>query len=197
MFENYYITTDTHLGHDNIIKYCNRPKNHEELILKYHDSINTIKNESQQNNHYKDILIHLGDVFFGKTNIYDRFMFRTKDWKKRILVKGNHDRKSYNWYLNSGWDFVCERFDIFYSKKRISFSHEPIKMIDFFDYNIHGHCHNILKNDVGTDKHILISLEYMKYRPHKLDEILNTKNLYKMKDSGGNYFNPFLNKKGN
>ena len=56
---NRYFTADTHFGHGNIIKYCNRPfKNHlemdDELIRRWN---NVVSNE--------DEVYHLGDFEFG------------------------------------------------------------------------------------------------------------------------------------
>ena len=36
---NYYITSDTHLGHNKLIDYCSRPSNFSEKIIKNHDNI--------------------------------------------------------------------------------------------------------------------------------------------------------------
>ncbi len=49
-----YITTDTHFDHANMIKYCGRPENFNEIIWK---GLEQIKNN--------DILIHLGDLCIG------------------------------------------------------------------------------------------------------------------------------------
>ena len=49
---NYWITTDTHFGHTNIMKWAERPEGFESLILK------NLKHALNSN----DILIHLGDV---------------------------------------------------------------------------------------------------------------------------------------
>jgi calcineurin-like phosphoesterase family protein len=46
-----YIITDTHFNHKNIIDYCNRPQNFEEIVWKGLEELP------------KDcLLIHLGDV---------------------------------------------------------------------------------------------------------------------------------------
>ena len=51
----YWITSDTHFGHDKLIDIAGRPENFEELIFKRHH-IQDIKEE--------DVVIHLGDVSF-------------------------------------------------------------------------------------------------------------------------------------
>ena len=49
-----FVIPDTHLGHENIKKYCNRPDNFEALIEK---NWNAAVSDS-------DTVIHLGDVSF-------------------------------------------------------------------------------------------------------------------------------------
>ena len=61
---------------------------------------------------------------------------------KKILVKGNHDSKSNSWYLEHGWDFVCEEFKDTLYGKNILFSHYPKVWDGVYDLNIHGHFHN-------------------------------------------------------
>ena len=52
----YYIISDTHFNHkDNMVKWCGRPENYEELLTK------SLKQLTE-----KDILIHLGDITIGK-----------------------------------------------------------------------------------------------------------------------------------
>lgn len=137
MKEKIWIITDTHLGHDNIVKYCNRPENHSELIL---EGLSKIKEG--------DTIIHLGDFCIGKDAYWHKEFFDRIPNTKRILILGNHDKKHKNWYLRNGWDFVCEQFSNNYFGKYITFSHIPIAenrfIKDIENINIHGHYHNNL-----------------------------------------------------
>jgi len=132
MKKQIWIIADTHLGHDNIVKYCNRPENHNELILA---RIEIIKE--------RDILIHLGDFCIGRDEFWHEEFFRRIPNTKRVLVLGNHDKKSKNWYLRNGWDFACKEFKNCYFGKDITFSHLPVKNPQ--NINIHGHYHNNLQ----------------------------------------------------
>ena len=164
---NYYIITDTHFGHKKMLEYCGRPENFEDIIK------NNIRNIITQN----DILIHLGDVCIGNDKKHNNFFGNIG--YKTILVKGNHDKKSTTWYMNNGWDFVCDRFDLVLGGKRISFSHKPIEYDGMFDVNIHGHFHNSDYRkyeeslaSVLTEKHKLLALEYVDYRPINLLKLI-------------------------
>ena len=96
---NYWITTDTHFGHDKMLEYESRPEGFENKILKNHKRI--ISDNS--------ILIHLGDIVIGDDKLWHNIFFNTVKPYKKWLIKGNHDKKSNTWYLNHGWDFVGDR----------------------------------------------------------------------------------------
>lgn len=171
----YWIVSDTHFDHKNIIKYCNRPDDFESIIRK-----NLLKIVDSN-----DVLIHLGDVSLGRESQHNDF-FGRMGFKRKILVLGNHDRKSINWFLDHGWDFACDRFDLDILGRKIAFSHVPLSDEDSFDLNIHGHCHNN-----GTDyvfhgssgkKHYLISLEETNYQPVCLTTILKNYDRQKQSD---------------
>ena len=164
---NYQITADTHLGHNNLMKYTGRPQGFEELILKRHMSM--IRPA--------DILIHLGDVCIGDEVAWHSRLMEIKCFKK-WLVKGNHDRKSNTWYLSHGWDFVADAIKIRQYGLDILLSHIP-QPITGFDINVHGHCHNKerynddpeLTDSIKTDKHRLVMLEH-DYKPQTLRRIV-------------------------
>mgnify|MGYP003636345808 CR=1 FL=1 len=136
----YIITTDTHFGHAMLTGHGYRAAGFEEKILKNLKSISDKENT---------VLIHLGDFCIGEDTYWNkRFMEVTKDFKQRILVRGNHDNKSYNWYYEHGWNFVCETMRMRVNKKEILFSHMPIlgENSHTSPYlkvhkNIHGHLH--------------------------------------------------------
>lgn len=177
----YWIISDTHFGHDNIKKYCNRPDDCDEQILK------NLKNIPQD-----DILIHLGDFCLGNDEYWHKRFFEIVKCKA-ILVKGNHDKKSYSWYYKNGWNFVCEKFDFKHEGKYITFSHIPQKITNI---NIHGHYHDTLprllrdENVVKGEKerndtdfvlsnynlkfHKLVSIEkdYNNFKPVLLDSLI-------------------------
>ena len=101
MKKKIWIITDTHLGHDNMVAYCGRPINHSDLILE--NLRNTIRSG--------DVFIHLGDICFGDDeNWHKALMCRIPIGVKKILIKGNHDKKSNHWYLEHGWDFALRKY---------------------------------------------------------------------------------------
>ena len=98
---------------------------------------------------------------------------------KKVLIRGNHDRKSANWYLDHGWDMVCDGFRLEVFGKKILFTHVPQKDDGWFDLNIHGHFHNSDHRSCEpefvkllTDKHILLSLENTDYKPVLLEKLI-------------------------
>ena len=139
----YWLTSDHHFDHFNIISYCNRPFKsldhmNLELIRRWNEKIKE-----------NDTVYHLGDIVFGKSNRgYDYFAEQLNG--KIILIKGNHDDRSdvksilTSCTLNfGGIDWYCEHYP-------------SVK----FKYNLCGHVHekfkfqrrgrNILTN-VGVD----------------------------------------------
>ena len=165
---NFYVTTDLHINHKALLEYESRPDNYESLIIKNHNYIVTDK----------DIVIILGDVCFGT-----EVMSFEEAWIKlfnplkgrKILVKGNHDTKTTTWYLEHGFDFVCDSFSLYRYAKHILFTHKPksLEELKDYDYNVHGHTHakNFHKR-IFNEKNILVSLELLNYTPIKLNKLI-------------------------
>jgi len=79
-----YFISDTHFGHTNVIKFCDRPfQNLKEMEDKLIENINLIVKP-------EDVIYWLGDVVFGNTKEWRRILARV-NCKNHILIKGNHD----------------------------------------------------------------------------------------------------------
>lgn len=77
-----YLTADSHLGHDNIIKYAKRPfSSCEEMDKVIISRWNEIVRKD-------DLVYHLGDFSFKDPSYY-----LDKLNGNKILIKGNHDYK--------------------------------------------------------------------------------------------------------
>jgi len=85
--------SDLHLLHKNIGRYCNRPNNFTELIIKRHNEV--VRDG--------DIILNLGDVGFGSADILAGLVESMKG--THIAVKGNHD-KSTKWLYDCGFETV-------------------------------------------------------------------------------------------
>ena len=148
-----YITSDLHLFHTNIIKYCDRPfvdvkEMNEHIIEQF--------NELPKNS----IVWILGDVAFGsfkhKYSDYGKVRqcidLMRKNNKTLVLLLGNHDKDFYKLfkeefndnitlYKDLGFDYVYNR-PILFNDNTI-FSHEPVYIKPGSNFkNIHGHIHN-------------------------------------------------------
>jgi calcineurin-like phosphoesterase family protein len=167
---NVWVIADTHFNHvSSMVKWCNRPEDYEsQLYLSMHKLTK------------EDLLIHLGDVCMGKDEWIHQMFIETLNCKK-ILIRGNHDLKTNNWYMRHGWDFVCSSFADKYFGKYVLFSHRPQPLDEKYDLNIFGHMHNNLKRkniteenkQILTDKHLLIAVEYTKYKPVNLNHVVD------------------------
>lgn len=158
---NYWLIADTHFGHIKIVQYCNRPDNFNELLL---ENLKVIPDE--------DILIHLGDFAFWRDENINEYQKAFNNFNfKKILVKGNHDKKSDTWYMQNGWDFVCNSFTLKKFGFKLLFSHRPLKLQDNEYTNLFGHLHNN-ENFKWTKNKILIAVEYTNYKPIQLDKVI-------------------------
>ena len=158
-----YVISDTHFNHEKIIGFCNRPVNHEFLM---YESLKTIKET--------DLLIHLGDICIGGDQEIHVAIKALKC--RKVLVMGNHDSKSWSWYMEHGWDFVCDSFRLKYAGKIIHFSHKPEPWDGIWEINVHGHLHNLghRENEFKELKkwHRLYAPELMDYRPIELAKFI-------------------------
>ncbi len=158
-----YLITDTHFNHTaKMMEYCQRPVNYEELLWK---GLEELPVEST--------LIHLGDICIGKdAEVHERIAKLPSKYK--ILVRGNHDKKSDKWYKSHGWNEVVDKLSEHYNGVYITFSHIPIK--DIQNINIHGHFHNSLhridadiKTYYNSKLHRLMAVEFTDYKPVDLE----------------------------
>lgn len=149
-----WFISDTHFNHTNIIKYCNRPfsstiEMNEHIISKWNDTIN--KN---------DTVHHLGDFALqSDKNTVLNLVSQLNG--KIILILGNHDRHSKQWFLDCGFAEVHKSVEI----NQYILSHRP-RLIDTLGdkINIHGHIHNA-ENNLDKSKYINVSCEMLNYVP--------------------------------
>ena len=81
-----FFTSDTHWGHDNIIKFCDRPfKDIEEMDRML------IENGNKKVPH-DGLVFHLGDFAWGGYEFWKKIRDQLNG--EIILIKGNHDQKN-------------------------------------------------------------------------------------------------------
>lgn len=191
-----FFSSDMHLGHTNIIKYCNRPFNNSKEIsckerLKCNgcpsyifctDKMNNIliHNWNQRVNP-EDTIIHLGDFCFkGGLEGGDNKAFY---WQEKlngtiVHVKGNHDN-------NNSVKTIITNIIMEFGNKVVMGVHIPPSMIleipEFCDFVLCGHVHEQWKhkwinedNSFNRDPILLINVgvDVWKFAPVKLEEIL-------------------------
>ncbi len=153
-----FCCSDHHLYHHAIIKYCNRPfKNVDEMhqfIIKEWNSVVFPD----------DIVIHLGDYVCGGTKEEIKSITDQLNGIK-ILILGNHDRHSVQWFKDIGFTRV---FKNRWSTGIYCFSHRA-QDADYLiqtgvRYNFHGHSH---KHDYG-DPYTNFSVDVCGYKPKKV-----------------------------
>lgn len=158
---NVWVTSDLHLNHGNIIKYCNRPFVDTQIM---NEKIKERWNELVDS---EDIVIVLGDLgFFRNPQEVKDYIEQLNGIK--FLILGNHDRRSWNWeelgfYKSIKGNCVIGNY---------IFSHKPLELNALPNVeliNIHGHIHN--KPSPYPEFQINVCVEQTDYYPVLLWEI--------------------------
>ncbi len=166
--DNWFIISDTHFGHSNIIKYCNRPyKDVHEMNNALIINWNSVVSDN-------DIVIHCGDIGFGK----DQFMEMVNQLNGyKIVIKGNHDRpKQIAKMLDIGAinEYYSDDFVLLDKTGDVIISHRPVNPKLFpneLTINLHGHIHNHELEEFTDFKgnYRNVSCEVINYTPSRLD----------------------------
>lgn len=166
-----FFTSDMHFGHENVIKFCDRPyQSADEMNRKMIQNFNEVVQPN-------DTVYMLGDIFFTKLtqalNIMDQLN------GNKVLIYGNHDKViRKNLELQRKFVDCSDYLEVTETladgtKQPIVMSHYP-----FITWNrarhgswcLHGHSHGSMAYpfkgkilDVGVDVHA--------YAPISLDEV--------------------------
>lgn len=166
---NIFFTSDTHFGHQNIIKYCDRPFEDvvtmdAKLVIAWNEKVGL-----------NDTVYHLGDMAF---NNYERISELNGNIK---LVPGNHDHERAKKVMHLVQEVLPEVHYLKISKsQRFVLCHYPFESWRReYKFHLHGHTHGTSgvktnRLDVGMDA-------VQVFAPLSLDEIMEriaTNNLW-------------------
>ena len=154
--EKTFFVSDTHFGHTNIIKYCNRPFNNtdemdEALINNWNAKVP------------KDSTVyHLGDFAWGSINYWEKIREQLNG--EIILIYGNHDEK----YINN--KLMYKLFKEVTPQKKIWINKIPIYMNHYpflcfggsykglgATWQLFGHVHSNPRSEEGLDHKRLVN----------------------------------------
>ena len=159
-----FLTADHHFGHANIIKYENRPfMSVEEMDAALIKNWNKVVSK-------RDTVIVAGDVSFYNKESTTEIVGQLNG--KKILVKGNHDQRNSQWWMDVGFDMVSD-YPIIY-KEWFVIQHNPPTYINdampfFF---IYGHVHGTEMYKTITKQSACVSVERWDYAPVELARIV-------------------------
>jgi calcineurin-like phosphoesterase family protein len=166
-----FFTSDPHFGHENIIKYCDRPfkfleEMDETLIRNWNERVNVT-----------DTVIVDGDFCFVNTS--HRGEGTRKKWfwysdqlnGNKVFIMGNHDRNN---RLNTAITNLTLRLN----KQQIFVTHRPSDVIFNYDIHLVGHVHNNWKHKVFNNGErncvmVNVGVDVWGFRPVRYDEILH------------------------
>ena len=162
--QHVWFISDTHFGHENIIKYCNRPyasakEMDKDMVAKWNAKVK--KN---------DIVWHLGDFSLGNKKDIEK-VFKQLHGNKRIVL-GNHDSHSMKFYYDIGFSKVYDRPVLF--NGFFILSHAPLGWVnnDLPFANVFGHVHNSELYNTFTARSACVCVERWNYAPLLWSDIL-------------------------
>jgi calcineurin-like phosphoesterase family protein len=184
---NTWFTADLHLGHANIIKFCERPylspaeaaalagdprgdfpvsdetvARHDAALI---DNINEVVARQDQ-------LYVLGDFCLGRLDQVAAYLSRIR-CRHVCLVRGNHDRRS----ALPAFHRVMEQGLIKVRGQKIFLNHFPMRSWQAFihgSWHLYGHVHGHLRAEDEANDWMLVKdvgVDANNYRPLSFDEV--------------------------
>ena len=173
-----YFTADTHFGHENVIRFCDRPfssanEMDEAMIANWNARVRG-----------NDTVYVLGDMFFRSTNA-ETILQRLKG-KKRLIV-GNHDG---SWITKFDYARYFVSVDSFLEtsdgQHSLTLCHYPLLSWKHArrSYMIHGHIHNDKTADfwpliAARDNVLNAGVDVNGFCPVTFDELLENNRRFK------------------
>lgn len=153
-----WFTSDTHFGHENIIRYCNRPfrnaqEMNEELIRRWRETVPE-----------DGIVFHLGDFAHGSSRLWNDILYSLPG--RKYLILGNHDMKSIRQSFMSQFELVSQQMTIRVGGQAIVLNHNPFLCYggSYRDvWQLFGHVHSGPASHTGLDHprlNMLFPLQY-------------------------------------
>lgn len=169
----YFVTSDHHFGHKNIIDLCGRPYS----TIEEHDSI-LIELWNRRVSH-RDIVYYLGDFTLGdRVKYIDNILSRLSGTIR--LIQGNHDKawvkKAARYIPKIEWikSYHEEKFTFNKEEFFIVMSHYPFISWNKSCYgsiHLHGHTHGSLnKANLGLRRYD-VGVDSNNYMPSSLEDI--------------------------
>jgi calcineurin-like phosphoesterase family protein len=92
-----YVTSDTHFGHDNIVGFCHRPEDHEQVMIA----------EWRKVAKPGITMLHLGDLTYRSNARFKALTSKELTGPgladRNLLIKGNHDGQRFSYYKDCGF----------------------------------------------------------------------------------------------
>ena len=144
--EEVWFTSDTHFGHENIIRYCNRPfRNAEEmnaeLIRRWRETVPE-----------DGIVFHLGDFAHGNARLWNDILSALTG--RKYLILGNHDMKALRQGYMGRFEHFTQQMTIRVGGQAIVLNHNPFLCYggSYRDvWQLFGHVHSGLASHTGLD----------------------------------------------
>ncbi len=144
--EKVWFTSDTHFGHENIIRYCNRPfRNAEEmnaeLIRRWRETVPE-----------DGIVFHLGDFAHGDGRLWNDILSVLPG--RKYLILGNHDMMQREQKFMQWFEHVTQQMTIRVGGQSIILNHNPFLTYGGCYRNtwqLFGHVHSGPLSDKGKD----------------------------------------------
>lgn len=161
-----WFTADTHFGHTNIIKYCNRPfQSSEEMDETILERFNSVIKPG-------DVLYHLGDICWSSYNL-GKFFGRLNTQEVHV-IRGNHDNKHGSEYsrfrsfqdlksVSTGVNGTLENFILFHYPMR------TWKSKGRGGYHLYGHVHGRM---AGIDRSMDVGVDTNNFYPYAAEEVV-------------------------
>lgn len=131
-----FMTSDSHLGHFNICKYCHRPfTSRSEMDQTLIKNWNAVVPED-------GIVVHCGDFMLPHNEDikeYNKYLYQLNG--RILLLRGNHDRAGLDWE-NEKLIAVRDNALIYVDGVKIYAQHYPCAAFNG-DYHVYGHIHTL------------------------------------------------------
>ncbi len=178
MIDFIYFISDTHFGHENIIKMCNRPF---DSIEEMDETLISNWNSKVKGN---DTVYILGDLFYRSENV-EEILARLKGKKK--LITGNHDGSWLTKFDARKYFVSIDKFiEVSDGQRSLTLCHYPLMTWKHASksYMIHGHIHNDTKADywpllAGRDNILNTSVDINNFMPVTFEELLENNRKFK------------------